>query len=400
MRHNQSATAWLVAASILLLTGCGQTPDHSTERAIPSTQRELPTGSLRIVSRVDLTPGGNRVVTGAGGRLGSVDPVVVDLDGRPEWILPDGEGRWLVALADGVVVRAGLDGEVEAAGEVSIDEAPLAVEAVDGSVVLVGPDRYPSVDSFADRLPDTRVVYGAGLAAALVQPTERYGHGVLGDRVEAGAVQVVRDGVPGSPFGLAAPNVIEAISPMLADVDGDGGPEVVVTESNGDDGAALAVWSLDGEPLARSNAIGRGNRWRNLLAVAPVGPGGEIEVVDVRTPHIGGTVEWFRLDGDRLVRVATKAGYTSHVNGSRNLDLGIVADGDGDGRLDVIVPTDSRSELGLLTRTSDGVEIAAQVPLPGRLATNIGAWADPGGHLTIAVGTTDNMLLIWPGHDG
>ena len=76
-------------------------------------------------------------------------------------------------------------------------------------------------------------------------------------------------------------------------------------------------------------AIGRGNRWRHQIAVAPFGPNGERELVDVLTPHIGGVVEFYRMVGDRIEIVATVPGFTSHVIGSRNLDLALAADADG-----------------------------------------------------------------------
>jgi hypothetical protein len=144
------------------------------------------------------------------------------------------------------------------------------------------------------------------------------------------------------------------------------------------------------------------------MAIAPVGPNGEVEIIDVLTPHIGGTVQYFRIEGDRLVRVASNSGFTSHRLGSRNLDLGVVADADGDGALDVMVPTDRRDALGVLTRTEDpeagydGVEVVAELPLPGRMTTNLGVRPVPEGGdagiptLGFAVGTDESVLRIWP----
>ena len=44
------------------------------------------------------------------------------------------------------------------------------------------------------RLPDGEVAKSGGLTAYLVDPTTRYGHGVLGDAIEAGGFVVERDG--------------------------------------------------------------------------------------------------------------------------------------------------------------------------------------------------------------
>ena len=338
------------------------------------------------VGRADLTPEGNRVIEGRG-VLTTAEPIDIAVGATPLWVFPitdaDGnddadsdKGQWLVVLDSGETVVIGQDGSVT------------------GGAPYVTPS---ALDRFTDPLPDGRVVSSGGVEVALVGPTDRYPHGVLGDRIEASAIEV-RSTEDGSlvSFGPDEPTVIEGISPMLGDVDLDGTPEILVTQSNADVGAWLALWSLDGELIAQSDPIGQGNRWRNQLAIAPVGPDGEIEIIDVRTPHLGGTVEYFRLDGARLERIATQTGYTSHQIGSRNLDLGIVADATGDGMLNVVVPTNDRQMLGILRRTEDGVVVEANVDLPGRLTTNVSAMESGDGQLWFAVGTNEQLVRIWP----
>ena len=177
---------------------------------------------------------------------------------------------------------------------------------------------------------------------------------------------------------IAEPDVVEGVAPILADVDGDGAIEVVVTLSNSDGGARLAAYELNGSLVAESAPIGRGNRWRNQLAVGPFGPGGKTEIVDVRTPHLGGIVQAFQLrnsgDGVTLERVAASAGeFTSHPLGSRNVDMGVALDANADSALDVLVAAFSRDRLIALTRTDrdGGWREVATVDLPGQLASNI-----------------------------
>lgn len=339
-----------------------------------------------MIGRPDITPEGNRVAAGRGG-LGQVTPVDVDLPGTPTWVLPvsdpSGELSWYVTLED---------------------ETPVVVDK-SGDITSAGVDQFPTTDlqPFDNPLPDGRSVGDGTNVVALVEPTDRYPHGVLGDRIEAAAIQVLNPVADTSiTFGPAAPTVIEGISPLLADIDLDGEVDILVTHSNADVGAWLAVWRLDGTLMAESAPIGQGNRWRNQLAVASTGPNGELEIVDVRTPHLGKTVEYFRLDGDRLELVADLQGFTSHTLGSRNLDLGIVADGNGDGELDVILPTGDLSKLGVLTRVDDevnatGVEVTALLDLPGRLTTNVAAGTDDQRNLGFAIGTDQEVLRIWPG---
>lgn len=96
---------------------------------------------------------------------------------------------------------------------------------------------------------------------------------------------------------------------------------MVVTTSNDSTGARLEVWSEQGQRLATSPSIGMGNRWRDLLMAAPFGPQDEMEMVDVLTPHIGGVVEYFRWDQNRLVQQTARSGYSTHTIGSRNLGM-------------------------------------------------------------------------------
>ncbi|MEL7155454.1 MAG: hypothetical protein AAFN30_02525 [Actinomycetota bacterium] len=349
------------------------------------------------VGRADITPAGNRVLAGAG-RLDRVAPLDVELPGTPVLVLPVVEP----ATAPGAANLTGAAGPATGDWVVELDGGQRVMVEADGTVTPLAPPPAPAAsarDRFDDPLPDGVVVAAGEITAALVGPTDRYRHGVLGDRIEAGGVQVV-DTTTGRSvtFGPEPPSVIEGIAPLLADLTGDGTFEVLVTHSNAEVGAWLAVWSPSGRLVAESAAIGQGNRWRNQLAVAPVGPGGEMEVIDVRTPHLGGTVEYFRLAGDRLERMATQTGFTSHAIGSRNLDLALVVDADGDGRLDVVTPADDRGSLGILTRSADeddGVAVVAEVELPGRMTTNLGAAADAGGRVTFAVGTDTGMLRIW-----
>lgn len=360
------------AGSTSSTVASGSTTDDAASAAISDLDST-------VFGRADITEQGNRLADGRGS-LVARRAIDVALDGTPRWVLPataaDGRSRWFVELDDGRTVIVDEDGT-------TTDETQ--------------PPRPEPLAAFTDPLPDGRTVGFGDLGVALVGPTDRYPHGVLGDRIEASAIEV-RSAATGSSvrFGPEPPSVIEGISPMLGDVDQDGQPEILVTHSNADVGAWLALWSVEGELLAESEPIGQGNRWRNQMAIGPFGPDGEVEIVDVRTPHLGGTVEYFRLDGDALVRVATQTGFTSHQIGSRNLDLGIAADATGDGLLNVIVPTNDRQMLGVLLRTTNGVQVESLIDLPGRLTSNVAVQAVSDGRLAFAVGTDDRFVRIWP----
>jgi hypothetical protein len=278
-----------------------------------------------------------------------------------------------------------------------IGGADLAYVTAEGLLVIQTDSERHEFDIGA--LPDARLTQSSdGLLAVLAEATTRYPHGVLGDDLEAGRVVIVDPGTPAivGEAVIAAPAVIEGIAAMWADVDGNGEEEILVTVSDAEVGAGLLVFDRDGSQIAAGPPIGRGNRWRNQLGVGPTGPNGEIEVIDVRVPHIGGVVEYFRIDGDELAFETQLPGYTSHVFGSRNLDMALAADVTGNGAIEVVVPNQELTTLGVLTRTVAGVTVAAELALPGRLATNIAAGINTDGHLSLAVGTTEGVLRVWP----
>ena len=71
--------------------------------------------------------------------------------------------------------------------------------------------------------------------------------------------------------------------------------------------------------------------------MAPFGPNGELGLPEVLTPDIGGIAGFYRLDGDSLNVVTQQDGFTSHPVFSRNLDMALAGDLDGDGQPELIV---------------------------------------------------------------
>jgi len=127
--------------------------------------------------------------------------------------------------------------------------------------------------------------------------------------------------------------------PIWADVDRDGRMDLITTVSNAKQGAQLRGYCSDGSLLAQSNPIGMGGRWRHQLAIGPFGPAGELELVTDFTPHIAGQVQYFWLSGRQLEPVAAMDGYTSHVIHTRNLDMAVGGNFNGDGRLEIVLPS-------------------------------------------------------------
>tara|TARA_Y100001001_G_scaffold93946_1_gene91648 strand:- start:1257 stop:1613 length:357 start_codon:yes stop_codon:yes gene_type:complete len=92
--------------------------------------------------------------------------------------------------------------------------------------------------------------------------------------------------------------------------------------------------------------------------VAPFGPNGKLVLAEVLTPHIGGIVGFYRMDGDPLNLVAQQDGVTSHPVFSRNLDMGLAGDLDSDGQPELVVFAQLFREVVALRRTPYGGAVA------------------------------------------
>ncbi|KAF0135173.1 MAG: FG-GAP repeat-containing protein [Xanthobacteraceae bacterium] len=216
------------------------------------------------------------------------------------------------------------------------------------------------------RLPDTETTRAAGLSAWLTDPTTRYPHAVLGDAIEAGGFAVEQTG---RLFHFTLPDeaVFEDRRVRLEDLDGDGRPEAIIVKSYLRRGAALAVYRISDTgltPLAESEPIGIPNRWLNPVGVADFTGEGRPLVAAVITPHIAGSLRLYRLQGSTLAEVARLDGVTSHVIGSRDLDLARISDIDGDGRPEIVLPAQDRMSLTAVSFADGRGRLVASAAVP------------------------------------
>lgn len=278
------------------------------------------------------------------------------------------------------------------------ESGPKAVRLEKG-VLSAGPVPLFRIDQApAGALPDTAITERRkpAMLAWLTQPTERYGHAVLGDAVEAGGFAIeIGDGEM-RRYSLPNDSVFEDRHVRLIDITGDGFPEALAVRAYLDAGAALAAYDLTGEkirPLAETPAIGIPNRWLNPIGAADFDGDGRIEVALITTPHIGGVVRLYHLEGRKLREIASQSGYSNHEIGSRALGLSAIEDVDGDGKPEIIVPNQRRSSLVALAYDGQSIREVASIGLPGRIATDIVKFdLDGNGRTDFIVGLHGNRL--------
>lgn len=448
-----------IVSILLLLFGlgaCGVLPSPPETAASPApTTQFLPiilsTATPSATETVEMTPtiaptpepippvygrtyhqaNGNRFVEGRGD-LAALEPLDIVLSGRPEWVVsaPFGDGvLWVTVLEDGTVqafeVKENVNVNVSVNVPVGhppllvIEEGVVRLLVVEGMSAVTHP--VPLENGFAyvntdgnlvinqrgtetvlpvNALPDTRIMTDDhGRLLLLTQPDESYPHNVLGDAVEAKSVTLIEtDPEPRvvREIVMEADWVIEGVAPLWVDWDGDGAREIIVTRTRAGDGAQIVVYSEDGTLLAQGEAIGRSRRWRHQLAIAPFGLDGEMMLVDVLTPHIGGQVEFYSWNDDELTIETGLSGYTSHVIGTRNLDMAVAGDWVGSGGAQLLLPSQDRMMLGVVGITDgDGAaDVLLDVPVGGQVVTNLSTVSHSDG-LAVGVGRADNTLRIW-----
>jgi hypothetical protein len=200
------------------------------------------------------------------------------------------------------------------------------------------------------------------------EPTQPYRHGVLGDDIEWASLTVVTDEGKTLTYSIPDESVFEDISPRLADIDQDGNQEAWVIRADDIDGARLEAYAVENGALVRryaGPAIGQGFRWLNPVGVADFDGDGAFEAAYVETPHIGGILTVLKPVGRKLDIVDRLHTYSTHSIGSTRLDLAAIADIDGDGAVDIILPNQVHDKLAVVSmRAGKLIERWRGEPIP------------------------------------
>lgn len=263
----------------------------------------------------------------------------------------------------------------------------LLAVAADGAVLLIGGlPSAPRVVSRADAqaLPDARITVGSVdgttpvQAVVLSEGTDRYRHGVLGDKVEATSVTVIDVAANAlavrSRYVVKPPAVIEDLIAMLAPIGEGTRAALVMVKSVARQGSSVLVlgWregALD--VLAEGPALGQSNRWVHVIAAADVTGDRVPALIAVNAPHVAGVLVAYERRAASLVPVAKALGYASHALGSRNEDQAVLADLSGTGRPEVILPRQSRDVLAGLELSNGRWEEQWALQLASPLQSNL-----------------------------
>jgi len=185
-----------------------------------------------------------------------------------------------------------------------------------------------AIENRYEPLPENLVAYNddRSVSARYVDPTMRYDHGVLGDKIEAGGLLVIKNKKE-YYYKLDETFVFEDLQPRLKDVDNDGEIEFITIQTSVYFGASVYVYKIINEKLqlfVKSDFIGMSYRWLNIVAIDDFDNDGKVEIAWIQTPHIGGVLKIARIEDDSLQLLDEKDGVSNHQYGSRNLCLSAV----------------------------------------------------------------------------
>ena len=212
------------------------------------------------------------------------------------------------------------------------------------------------------------VAFGVGPAMAdpiasarYTAPTDRYDHGVLGDAIEWGALELTLVSGRTLTFTLPQDHVFEDLAPRVVDLDGDGAPELIVVEADMARGAALAVYGGSGK-ITETPHIGTRHRWLAPIGAADFDGDGHIEIAYVDRPHLAKTVRLWRYRDGGLEPLASLPGYSNHRIGEDFISGGVRSCA---GPPEMIVATASGARLAAIRFDGAGFAVADLGPNTG-----------------------------------
>jgi hypothetical protein len=148
-------------------------------------------------------------------------------------------------------------------------------------------------------------------------------------------------------------------------------------------------------PVAETPVVKGGLEWVHVIGAANLGGDATPEIVAVRMPQPGGVLSAYRRSGAALTTVAEVPGFASHAAGSRNQDQALLADLDGNGRPEVILPRQSRVALAALELEAGRWVERWSVTLRGPVESNLSATDVDGDGLLDLVFADRHTLYVF-----
>lgn len=261
----------------------------------------------------------------------------------------------------------------------SADDRWLRLRECDGGLCAAEMARGPMPERLpANAVPGTRLVTSRApfLEVWLADPAAREGTGVLPGPLAGAVVGRDRKGRD-HRFDLPLDRGIEALAPRLVDLDGDGIDEIITTTVGAGGGSVLTVLTYRDSGLAiawESDAASPGV-WRDVVAAADLDGDGVLEIATVTAGDDQGRLELWKRSGEAYVQAVVLKGFASLVPGTRTAGIAAVADMDGDGIEDIVLPSLDRMSLRVISYAAGQIAEPYRIAMPGAVVTEIAAYA-------------------------
>lgn len=227
---------------------------------------------------------------------------------------------------------------------------------------------------------------------ALTGNSERYAHGILGDKIESTGFAVYKDGKVVSQFELSNDRVFETLRPLVADlIPENPGKEIILTSSNEREGARVDIYSQSGLFIGQSSPIGRGYRWLHILGVAPFNDTQRPYLAIVKTPHINGTLELLHWNGESLETEISLKNVSTHQIRSSNLNMALLINMDNTSDSELLIPSFDFRNLLVIKFKDNELKVIKKFELPKRISTNI--YYDEGNSTSVWLGLSDGSIV-------
>ena len=158
-------------------------------------------------------------------------------------------------------------------------------------------------------LPDSKFVKYKDYEFILINPTDKFKHGILGDNLEARELLFYNE-IDYKIINFS-PQVFEGLFPIISE------DLIVTTLSGNGKGAQVVVYDFNGTRTFESDVLSSG--WRHVLGVEKIND--KKYIFNIVKPHILGELELLRFTNKSLEKVDSLRGYSTHRIGSRNLNI-------------------------------------------------------------------------------
>jgi hypothetical protein len=254
------------------------------------------------------------------------------------------------------------------------------------------PDRLPASAVAGTRLIKSKSPF---LEVWLADAAERAGTGVLPGPLASAIVGRDRRGRE-HRYELPVDQVLEVEALRLADLDGDGGDEIVATATRAGAGAVLMAitYRESGFAVAWESQTAPPGVWRDCIAIADLDGDQLPDIASVTAGDEDGRLEIWTRQGDGYGLAFSLKGFASLIPGTRTTGVAVATDMDGDGIADLVVPSRDRRSLRVVSLAGGEVAEPYRIALPGEVVTAIGALAVEGRKRPVIIAGLAGGLLV------